>query len=187
MYLFITIPVQFICSFRHTSIINFQLIYWGTYTQIYPKIKLPVYLHASFLSNHKDLPVTTTTCVHDHRSTRSLPYLFILIISFRQTICTYLPLACCSKYSEIYLFINQPFSLCFSPGFTCTLICQLICWSAYRQTHRENECTWQFWCSLIYKLTCPLTDPSIYPPIMFILILSSRLTTKIYLYTHLLV
>ena len=98
--------------FGITSTINFQLIYWGTYTQIYPKIKLPVYLHASLLSNHKDLPVTTTTCVHAHRSTRSLPYLFILIISFRQTICTYLPLACCSKYSEIYLFINQPFNLC---------------------------------------------------------------------------
>ncbi len=112
------VPVHhYTCSvylflFGITSTINFQLIYWGTYTQIYPKIKLPVYLHASLLSNHKDLPVTTTTCVHAHRSTRSLPYLFILIISFRQTICTYLPLACCSKYSEIYLFINQPFSLC---------------------------------------------------------------------------
>ncbi len=112
------VPVHhYTCSvylflFGITSTINFQLIYWGTYTQIYPKIKLPVYLHASLLSNHKDLPVTTTTCVHAHRSTRSLPYLFILIISFRQTICTYLPLACCSKYSEIYLFINQPFNLC---------------------------------------------------------------------------
>ena len=135
------VPVHhYTCSvylfiFGKTSTINFIFIYWGTYTQIYPKIRLPVYLHASLLSNHKDLPVTTTTCVHAHRSTRSLPYLFILIISFRQTICTYLPLACCSKYSEIYLFINQPFNLCFSPGFTCTLICQLICWYAYRQTH----------------------------------------------------
>ena len=104
------VPVHhYTCSaylflFGITSTINFQLIYWGTYTQIYPKIKLPVYLHASLLSNHKDLPVTTTTCIHAHRSTHSLPYLFILIISFRQTICTYLPLACCSKYSEIYLF-----------------------------------------------------------------------------------
>ena len=139
----IGVPVHhYTCSvylflFGITSTINFQLIYWGTYTQIYPKIKLPVCLHASLLSNHKDLPVTTTTCVHDHRSTRSLPYLFILIISFRQTICIYLPLACCSKYSEIYLFINEPFNLCFSHGFTCTLICQLICWSAYRQTHRQ--------------------------------------------------
>ena len=77
-----------------------------------PDFFLPVYLHASLLSNHKDLPVTTITCVHAHRSTRSLPYLFILIISFRQTIWTYLPLACSSKYSEIYLFINQPFNLC---------------------------------------------------------------------------
>ena len=47
------------------------------------------------------------------------------------------PLTCCSKYSQIYIFINQPVSIfvCFSPGFTCTLICQIICWSAYRQTH----------------------------------------------------
>ena len=133
------VPVHhYTCSdylflFGITSTINFQLICWGTYTQIYPKIKLPVYLQASLLSNHKDLPVTTTTCVPAHTSTRSLPYLFIVIISFWQTVCTYLPLAC-SKYSEIYLFINNR-SICFSPGFTCTLTCQLICWSAYRQTH----------------------------------------------------
>ena len=61
------VPVhQYTCSvylflFGITSTITFQLIYWGTYTQIYPKIKLPVYLHASLLYNHKDLPVTTTT------------------------------------------------------------------------------------------------------------------------------
>ena len=47
------------------------------------------------------------------------------------------PLACCSKYSQIYLFPQSAGSICecLSPGFTCTLICQLICWSAYRQTH----------------------------------------------------
>ena len=96
LYMSTRVPVHhYTCSvylvlFGITSTITFQLIYWGTYTQIYPKIKLPVYLHASLLSNHKDLPVTTTTYVHAHRSTRSLPYLFILIISFRQTICTYL-------------------------------------------------------------------------------------------------
>ena len=27
------------------------------------------------------------------------------------------------------------FHLCFSPGFTCTLFCQFICWSVYWQTH----------------------------------------------------
>ena len=95
LYMSTDVPVHhYTCSvylfvFGITSI-TFQLIYWGTYTQIYPKIKLPVYLHASLLSNHKDLPVITTTCVYAHRSTRSLPYQFILIISFRQTICTYL-------------------------------------------------------------------------------------------------
>ena len=50
---------------------TFQLIYWGTYTQIHLKINLPVYLHASLSSNHKDLPVTTTTCVHAHMCSRS--------------------------------------------------------------------------------------------------------------------
>ena len=96
LYMSTDVPVHhYTCSvylflFGITSTVTFQLIYWGTYTQIYPKIKLPVYLHASLLSNHKDLPVTTTTCVHAHRSTRLLPYLCIWIISFRQTICTYL-------------------------------------------------------------------------------------------------
>ena len=112
------VPVyQYTCSvclflFGITSTITFQLIYWGMYTQIYlkinlpvylhafllfnhkdlpqiyPKINLPVSLHASLLFNHKDLPVITTTCVHAHIATRSLPYLFILIISFQQTIST---------------------------------------------------------------------------------------------------
>ena len=68
------VPVHhYTCSFYLflfgiTATITFQLICWGTYTQIYPKIKLPVYLYASLLSNHKYLPVTTTTCVHVHRS-----------------------------------------------------------------------------------------------------------------------
>ena len=94
LYVSTYVPVHhYTCSvylflFGITSTITFQFVYWDTYTQIYPKIKLPVYLHASLLSNHKDLPVTTTTCVHAHRSTRSLPHLFILIISFQQTICT---------------------------------------------------------------------------------------------------
>ena len=108
------VPVHhYTCSvylflFGITWTMTFRLIYWGTYTQIHPKIFLPVYLLASLLSNHKDLPVTTTTCVHAHRSTRSLPYLFILIISFRQNVCTYLSSHLFSKYSQIYPFINQP-------------------------------------------------------------------------------
>ena len=54
-----------------TCTMTFQLVYWGSYTQIYPKLNLPVYLHASLPSNHKDLPVSTTTCVPAHRCTRS--------------------------------------------------------------------------------------------------------------------
>ena len=54
--------------------------------KIHPKIHLPVYIHASLSSNHKVLPVTTTTCVPAHIFTRSWSYLFILILSFRLTV-----------------------------------------------------------------------------------------------------
>ena len=76
-YMSTDVPVHhYTCSvyfffFRITCTMTFQLICWGTYPQIHPKINLPVYLHASLSSNHKDLPVTTTTCVHAHRCTRS--------------------------------------------------------------------------------------------------------------------
>ena len=121
--------------FRHTihSYLSTHLLGYCSEPQIYPKIKLPVYLHASLLSNHKDLPVTTTTCVHAHRSTRSLPYLFILIISFQAN---HLYLAVLSPVvlnirRFTFSSINCSICVCFSSGFTCTLICQLICWSAY--------------------------------------------------------
>ena len=82
---------QYTCSvyflfFCISYAMTFQLIYWSTYTQIHPKINLPVYPHASFSSNHKDLPVTTTTFVPAHTCTRSWPYLFISILSFRLTV-----------------------------------------------------------------------------------------------------
>ena len=124
------VPVHhYTCSvylflFSITSTITFQLIYWGTCTQIYPKIKLP----ATLLSNHKDLPVTTTTCVHAHRSTCSLHYptcSFWLFHSDKPFVLT-CPLAC-SKYTQIYLSINQPVQFVY--------VFQLICWSAYWQTH----------------------------------------------------
>ena len=71
--------------FGQTCAMTFQLIYWGTYKQIHLEINLPIHLHASLSSNHKDLTVTTTTCVHAHRCTRSGPYPFIFILSFRLT------------------------------------------------------------------------------------------------------
>ena len=98
------------------------------------------------------------------------------------------PLACCSKYLQIYLSSINRFNLC--------VFFTWLYMHTYLSTHLlvclptdppENECTCSFWCNLICKLTCPLTDPSIYPPIMFILIPPFRLTRKIYLYTHLLV
>ena len=83
------VPVhQYTCSvyfffFGINCKMTFQLIYWGTYTQIQPEINLPVYLHTSPLSNNKDLPVTTNTCVPAQRCTLSWPYLFIFILYFR--------------------------------------------------------------------------------------------------------
>ena len=103
------VPVhQYTCSvyfffFGITCTVTFQLIY----TEIYPKINLPDYLHASLSSNQKDLPVTTTTCVHAHRCNRSWPYLFIFILSFRLTVkiypSTFLHVHRCTC-SSVYLF-----------------------------------------------------------------------------------
>ena len=89
MYLFITIPVQLYSSF------SAQHAQWpfksslDTYTQIHPKISVPVYPHASPLPKTNDLPVSTTTCVPAHSCTRSWPYLFIFILSFRLTVKIY--------------------------------------------------------------------------------------------------
>ena len=86
------LPVyQYICSvyflfFSISYAMTFQLIYWGTYPQIHQKINVPVYPHASLSSNHKDLPVTTTISIPSKSCTRSWPYLFIFIHSFRLTV-----------------------------------------------------------------------------------------------------
>ena len=76
--------------FGITCTMTLQLIYRGSYKHIHAKINLLVYLHASLSSNHKDLPVTTTTCVHVNRCPRPGPYAFIFILSFRLTVKTYL-------------------------------------------------------------------------------------------------
>ena len=89
--------------FGITCTMTFQLVYWGTYSQIHPKINLPVYLHASPPSNHKNLPVTTTTCVPAHSCTRSWPYLFIFRLSFRLTVKSY-P----STFTLFYLYTDVP-------------------------------------------------------------------------------
>ena len=113
------VPVHhYTCSvylflFGIISTIPFQLIYWGTYTHIYPKINLPVYLHASLLSNCKGIPVTTTTCVHAHRSPVHYPACsFLLFHSDKQFVLTFLsPVVL--NIRRFTFFINQPFSLCF--------------------------------------------------------------------------
>ena len=90
--------------FGITCTTTFQLVYWGTYTQINPKLNLTVYLHASLPSNYKDLPVTTTTCVPTLLCTRSWPYLFTFINSFRLTVKIY-P----STFPLFYMSTDVPF------------------------------------------------------------------------------
>ena len=101
---------------------TFQLIYWVTNPQIHPKVNLPVYAHASLSSNHKDLPVTTTTCVPAHICTRSwsLPVHFHTFISINRldlpiNVSTVLHVhrrTCsslyCSACPQMYLFITVP-------------------------------------------------------------------------------
>ena len=141
-YMSTDVPVhQYTCSvyfffFGITCTMTFQLIYWGTYTQIHPKINLPVYLHASLSSNHKDLPVSTTTCVPAHRYTRSWPCLFIFIQSFLITVKIY-P----SAFLLFYMSTDVPVHhyncavYFFFFGITCTTTFQLIYWGAYSQMH----------------------------------------------------
>ena len=132
-YLFMTQPVHFLfrltakiylstflllyihrctCSLVYLFISSFSashaqllLIYWGTYMQIYPKINVHVYLHASLLSNCKDMPVTTTTCAHAHMSTLSLPYFSFWFLHSNKPLVLTCPLTC-STYSQIHPFIR---------------------------------------------------------------------------------
>ena len=136
MYLFVSISVVYFFFFGITCTMTFQLIYWGTYTQIHPKVNLPVYSHASLSSNHKGLPVTTTTCVHAHRCTRSWPYVFIFRLSFWLTNKIYLFTVLLFYMStdvpvhhytcSVYLFLF---------GITFTITFQLIYWGTYTQIH----------------------------------------------------
>ena len=128
------VPVHhYTCSvyfflFGITCTMTFQLIYWGSYTHIHPKINLPVYLHASLPSNHKDLPVSTTTCVPAHICTRSWPYLFIFILSFRLTVKIYpstFPLFYMSTDVPVDQYTCSVYFLFF--GITYTVTFPLIC------------------------------------------------------------
>ena len=115
---------------------TFQLVYWGSYPQIHPKINLPVYPHASPLPKNKELPVTTTTCVPAHICICSWPYLFIFILSFRLTVKNY-P----STFLLFYMSTDVPFHqytcsvqfLFFS--ITCAMTFQLIYSGTYTQIH----------------------------------------------------
>ena len=112
-YMSTDVPVHhYTCSvyvlfFGITCTMSFRLVCWGTYRHIHPKRNVPVCSHAFLSSNHKDLPVTTTTCVHAHRCNRSWPYLFIFILSFRLTVkiypSTFLHVHRCTC-SSVYLF-----------------------------------------------------------------------------------
>ena len=141
MYLFVSI---YTCSvyfffFGITCTMTFQLIYWGTYTQIHPKINLPVYLHASLSSIHKDLPVSTTTCVPAHRCTRSWPYLFIFIfilITVKIYQSTFL-LFYMSTYVPVHHYTCSVYFFFFR--ITCAVTFQLIYWGSYIHTYPPEK------------------------------------------------
>ena len=132
---------------------TFQLIYWGTYTQIHPKVNLPAYLHASLSSNHKCLPVTTTTCVPAHSCTRSWPYVFIFRLSFRLTVKIY-PFTVLLFYMSTDVPVHHyTCSVCFFFfGITCTVTFQLIYWGTYPQIHPKIY-IYLFTFMLFFRLT----------------------------------
>ena len=131
-YMSTDVPVHhYTCSvyflfFGITCTMTFQLVYLGTYTQIHPKINLPVYPHAFPSSNNKDLPVTTTNCVPANRCTRSWPYLFIFILSFRLTVKIYM-----STDVPVHQYTCLVYFLFFCISYAMTF--QLIYWGTYIQ------------------------------------------------------
>ena len=163
--------------FSITCTVTFQLIYCGTYTEIFPEINLPVYLHASLSSNHKDLPVTTTT------STRSLLYLLIFIFLFRLTAKIY-PLT----FLLLYMSTNVPAHQ-YTFQFICSFSEQLPFNSSNGVTRIYPKINVPVYLHasllsshlsyLAHRCTCSSTY-------LFIVMLSFQITTKIYLSTHLL-
>ena len=149
--------------FSITCTMTFQLIYWGYWVdlftcgltipfcvaqswktwnfstqdqQIHLKINVPVYRHASLSSNHKDLPVTTTTCVHVHRCTHSGPYAFIFMLSFQLTVKIYpstVLLFHMSTDVPVHQYTCSVSFLFFCISYTMTF--QLISWGTYPQIH----------------------------------------------------
>ena len=118
-----------------------------------------------------------------------------VIISFRQTVCTYL-----SSHLLFWVLADLPFHqptgsicVCFSPGFTCTLIYQLICWSAHRQTHPKMNVPVNFDASgynhedlLADSTVCMFIDAPVQKPTPFICMHPFRITSTIYQSTQLL-
>ena len=156
------------------------------YTQIYRKM---INFHASLLSNHKDLPVTTITCVHAHRCTHSWPYLFIFILSFPLT-----PKIYPSTFLLLYMYTDAPvqqytFSVYFFLfGITCTVTFQLLCWGMYTQIYLEINLPVSLHASplsnhkdLPVTITCVRAQRcDCSRPCLFMFILSFWLTAKIY-------
>ena len=132
---------QYTCSvcfffFGVTCTMTFQLICWGTYTRSHPKIYLPVYLHAFLSSNHKDLPVTTTTCVPTYRCTVhdltcSFSYLFITLTA--KTYPSTFLLRCMSTFIPVHQYTCSVYFFFF--GITCTMTFRFIYWSTYTQIY----------------------------------------------------
>ena len=130
-----TCSVYFLC-FGITCAMTFQFIYWGTYTQIHPKVNLHVYPHASLSSNYKGLPVTTSTCVHAHRGTCSWPYVFIFRLSFRLTVKIYpfmVLLFYMSTDVPVHHYTCSVYFFFF--GITCAMTFPLIYWGSYIHTY----------------------------------------------------
>ena len=148
-----------------------------------------VYLHASLSSNHRELPVTTTTCVHAHRCTCSGPYLFIFILKFQLTAKIY-PSTFLLHFMSTVVSVHQYTSSVsfFFFGITCTVTFQFIYCGTYTEIFPEIDLTVYLHASLLsshlsylaHRCTCSSTY-------LFIVILSFQITTKISTINYLLI
>ena len=101
----------------HNDLSTHLLGYIHTGLHIY----LPVYLHFSLLSNHKDIPVTTTASIPANGCTHSKPYLFILLFQLTAKIYP-------STFQLLYMSTDIPLFLF---GMTSTII--------FHHTHRSIQ------------------------------------------------
>ena len=132
--------------FGITCTMTFQLVYWGTYTQIHPKLNIPVYLltTTTYLSPQLLVYLPIAVPVHDptcsfcrlsfQLTVKIYPSTFILFYMYTDVPVHHYT---CSVY---FFFFGITCTITFQliyPKITRTMTFQLVYWGTYKQIHRK--------------------------------------------------